>query len=267
MSRGTLVLVAARNEAATLERTLAALASAFPTDPVWVADDGSSDGTAAVAASAGARVVSSGRRAGKGAAMTLAAREALAAPPWGETAGEAARTTAGEAARTTPGEAGGPTPGEAGGPAGADAGTQEAVVLLCDGDLGESARRLGPLVELVRRGEADLAIAGFKTKVGGGFGLALAFARWAIRRRSGLEAAAALSGQRAVRAGALAGLLPFAEGYGMEVGMTIDAVRAGCCVAEIELELTHRATGRTPAGFAHRAHQLRDIARAYWQRR
>ena len=230
MTGGTLVLVAARNEAATLERTLAALASAFPGDPVWVADDGSSDGTAAVAAGAGARVLSSGRRAGKGAAMTLAAREALAG-------------------------------------ASADAGTQEAVVLLCDGDLGESARRLGPLVELVRGGEADLAIAGFKTKVGGGFGLALAFARWAIRRRCGLEAAAALSGQRAVRAGALAGLLPFAAGYGMEVGMTIDAVRAGWHVAEIELELTHRATGRTPAGFAHRARQLGDIARAYRRRR
>jgi glycosyltransferase involved in cell wall biosynthesis len=239
MTGGTLVLVAARNEAATLERTLAALASAFPGDPVWVADDGSSDGTAAVAAGAGARVVSSGRRAGKGAAMTLAAREALAGAMTGEGAGALAI---------------------------ADAGTQEAVVLLCDGDLGESARRLGPLVELVHGGEADLAIADFKTKVGGGFGLALGFARWAIRRRCGLEARAALSGQRAVRAGALAGLLPFAAGYGMEVGMTIDAVRAGWRVAEIELELTHRATGRTPAGFAHRACQLRDIARASWQR-
>src|SRR5204863_7914197 len=149
----------------------------------------------------------------------------------------------GEAPGGTTGEVAGGTTGEvAGGPASADAGTQEAVVLLCDGDLGESARRLGPLVELVRGGEADLAIAGFKTKVGGGFGLALAFARWAIRRRSGLEAAAALSGQRAVPRGALAGLLPFAAGYGMEVGMTIDAVRAGWHVAEIELELTHRAT-------------------------
>src|SRR5207249_4638910 len=133
-SRGTLVLVAARNEAATLERTLAALASAFPADPVWVVDDGSSDGTAAVAASAAARVVSSGRRAGKGAAMTLAARAALA----GTTAGEAAGTTAAEAVD---------------GPTSADVGAQQAVVLLCDGDLGESARRLGPLVELVRRGE------------------------------------------------------------------------------------------------------------------
>jgi glucosyl-3-phosphoglycerate synthase len=44
--------------------------------------------------------------------------------------------------------------------------------------------------------------------------------------------------------------------------MTIDAVRAGCRIAEIELPLEHRVTGRTPAGFLHRARQLRDIRRA-----
>src|SRR5947209_12089346 len=119
MTRGTLVLVAARNEAATLERTLAALASAFPGDPVWVADDGSSDRTAAAAASAGARVVSSGRHAGKGAAMTLAAREALAGAMTGETlagamTGEAlAGAMTGETlAGAMTGEAPGATPGE-----------------------------------------------------------------------------------------------------------------------------------------------------------
>ena len=57
-------------------------------------------------------------------------------------------------------------------------------------------------------------------------------------------------------------MLPFARGFGMETGMTIDAVRAGFRVAEIELDLEHRATGRTLAGFVHRAGQLRDIARA-----
>ena len=36
------------------------------------------------------------------------------------------------------------------------------------------------------------------------------------------------------------------RGFGMEVGMTIDAVRAGHRVIEVELELAHRATGRTP---------------------
>ena len=44
--------------------------------------------------------------------------------------------------------------------------------------------------------------------------------------------------------------------------MTIDAVRAGYRVGEIEVPLEHRVTGRTPAGFLHRARQLRDIRRA-----
>ncbi len=48
--------------------------------------------------------------------------------------------------------------------------------VLCDGDLGESAARLGPLVEAVHGGEADLAVAAFSKRVGGGFGLAVGFA-------------------------------------------------------------------------------------------
>jgi hypothetical protein len=65
----------------------------------------------------------------------------------------------------------------------------------------------------------------------------------------------------------LAELLPFAGGFGMELGMTVDAVRAGRRVLELELDLEHHATRRTPAGFAHRARQLRDCARAYRARR
>jgi hypothetical protein len=49
--------------------------------------------------------------------------------------------------------------------------------------------------------------------------------------------------------------------------MTIDAVRAGYSVTEVELDLEHRATGRTLDGFIHRARQLRDFARAWWARR
>ena len=62
-------------------------------------------------------------------------------------------------------------------------------------------------------------------------------------------------------------MLPFAQGFGMEIGMTIDAVRAGCRVAEVELDLAHRATGRTPAGFVHRGRQLLDFVRVYLARR
>jgi hypothetical protein len=103
--------------------------------------------------------------------------------------------------------------------------------------------------------------------VGGGFGVALGFARWTIRRLCGAETTAPISGQRALRVGALRATLPFARGYGMEVGMTVDAVRAGYRLREYQLDLSHRATGRTLVGFLHRARQLRDFARVYLSRR
>jgi hypothetical protein len=53
----------------------------------------------------------------------------------------------------------------------------------------------------------------------------------------------------------------------METGMNIDALRAGLRVVEVELDLEHRATGRTLGGFVHRWRQLRDILRAYASRR
>lgn len=140
------------------------------------------------------------------------------------------------------------------------------LVLLCDGDLGDSAARLAPLVEAVRGGECDLAVATFSRRVGGGFGLALGFARWAIRRLCGAETKAPISGQRAMRVEALRAALPFAKGYGMEIGMTVDAVRAGYRLSEYELDLEHRATGRDLAGFLHRARQLRDFLAVFLSR-
>ena len=137
------------------------------------------------------------------------------------------------------------------------------LVLLCDGDLGASAAELAPLLDAIERGECDLAVAAFSRRVGGGFGVALGFARWAIRRRCGLETNAPISGQRALRVETLRAVLPFARGYGMEVGMTIDAARAGYRLREYELDLSHRATDRSLAGFAHRARQLADFARVY----
>jgi glycosyltransferase involved in cell wall biosynthesis len=232
MSNDISIILTAYNEAPGIEATLDALAAAFPGAPVWVADDGSTDATALLARRAGARVVRSERMIGKGGAATAAAREAF----------RLARVATGEE-------------------------QQEAIFVLCDGDLGESALGLRELADAVRRGETDMAVAVFATRVGGGVGLAVAFARWAIRRRCGLELRAPISGQRALRAGVIADVLPFAAGFGMEIGMTIDAARAGHRVSEIELDLSHRATGRTFAGFAHRGRQLIDFVRVYFARR
>ena len=145
--------------------------------------------------------------------------------------------------------------------------TDAELALVCDGDLGESAAALAGLVEPVADGRCDLAIAAFRSRVGGGFGVALRFARWAIRSRSGFVAQAPISGQRAMRIEVLREVIPFAPAYGMEIGITVDAVRAGYRLCEVELDLEHRASGRTFGGFVHRGRQLRDFTRVWWARR
>lgn len=223
----TIVIVSAHDEADRIAATLAALAEAFPGARVLVADDASRDTTAHVALQAGAEVVSAPRNIGKGGATTLAAERVLA-------------------------RAHEPDP---------------PVFVLCDGDLAGSARHLPALVAAVRGGECDLAIAGFARRVGGGFGFAVNFSRWATRRLAGLELAAPISGQRAMRGEVLPVVVPFAARFGMETAMNIDAARAGFCVAEVELDLEHRATGKTVGGFAHRGRQLTDFLLVYLRRR
>jgi hypothetical protein len=124
-------------------------------------------------------------------------------------------------------------------------------LLLVDADL---AGDLRPLADA----EADLAIAVFAERQGGGLGIAKAAARRLIRASSGFAAREPLSGQRALSAEARERCFPLAAGFGCEVRMTIDAARAGLRIVEIELPLSHRATGRDPRGFAHRAWQLLD---------
>jgi glycosyltransferase involved in cell wall biosynthesis len=142
-------------------------------------------------------------------------------------------------------------------------------VLLADADLGDSATKLRLLVDAVSAEPPapDVAIASFTRKQGGGFGIAVGASDWAIRRATGRTMTAPMSGQRAMRPGVLSRLLPFAPGFGIETGMTIDALRAGLQVVEIPLDLEHRATGKTVRGFAHRGKQARDALRAYASRR
>jgi hypothetical protein len=124
-------------------------------------------------------------------------------------------------------------------------------LLLCDADLRGS---LGPLVA----SDADLAVAAFVRRSGGGFGIAKAVACSLIRLQTGYSAREPLSGQRFVGERARVRCFPLAPGFGSELRMTIDALRAGLSVEEIELDLQHRPTGRDLPGFAHRGRQLMD---------
>ena len=141
------------------------------------------------------------------------------------------------------------------------------VYLLIDADIAGTAAVAGALVEPVLAGQADMTV-GVLPPVGrrGGFGRVRAVAAAGIRRACGFSSRAPLSGQRAVRGELLRSLLPLADRFGLEVGLTVDAVRAGARVMEVDVPMDHRHTGRSLAGFRHRGRQGADVVRALWPR-
>jgi glycosyltransferase involved in cell wall biosynthesis len=125
-------------------------------------------------------------------------------------------------------------------------------LLLVDADV------VGDLTPLSST-RGGLRVARFASREGGGFGIAKRAARALILLRCGLVMAEPLSGQRALDERARATVFPLAPGFGAETRMTIDAARAGVLVREVDVELTHRATGRDVRGFLHRGRQLADL--------
>lgn len=150
--------------------------------------------------------------------------------------------------------------------AGVDATPEADVYLLVDADVGATAAASEALLAPVLEDQADLAVAVLPAAGRrGGVGLVRRLAAAGIRRATGEGVRAPLSGQRAVRARLLR-TLALAERFGLETAMTVDARRAGARVVEVEVAMDHRHRGRSLAGFAHRARQGADIARALWPR-
>jgi hypothetical protein len=136
------------------------------------------------------------------------------------------------------------------------------VYVLVDGDLGRSAGGLAPLIDVVVRGSADMAVATFPTPPTGGFGLVKRAARRLIGLVTGRGPAEPLSGQRAATRECLSACRPLSPGFGAEAGLFADALRMGFRVAEVPLKLEHRFTRRDAAGFLHRGRQGWDLLRA-----
>jgi hypothetical protein len=224
-------IIPAKDEQQRIAATVTAAASLPHVELVVVCDDGSSDATAQHAAAAGAIVVSHRRNRGKAAAV------------------ESAVNALGVLEQR-------------------DRRPECGTLLLLDADLGATASACAPLVEPVVADRADLTIAVLpaqSTETGeaaGGFGLVVSTATRGIAEATGWTPQAPLSGQRCLTRRAFELASPLAAGWGVEVGMTIDVLRAGLRVEEIPVALTHRATGKDLAGQLHRARQLRDVSRA-----
>ncbi|MBO3745976.1 glycosyltransferase [Streptosporangiaceae bacterium NEAU-GS5] len=232
----TAVVIPAKDEADRIGVTVAAALRLPGVDLVVVVDDGSSDETGRVARAAGARVIRHSRNRGKAAAM--------------ESGAEAVRLLDEESPLPAP-----PPPGEG------------AVVarhlLFLDADLGETAREAVPLIAPIRAGTADMTIAVFSARVKlGGHGMVVKLAHDGIKRATGWDATQPLNGQRCLTRSAFEAARPLAHGFGVETGMTIDLIRKGFRVVEVEVDMAHRATGTDWRSQVHRARQLRDVALA-----
>ena len=131
-------------------------------------------------------------------------------------------------------------------------------LVLLDADLGDTASEAGKLLAPILCGEADMTIATFPTRQGrgGGAGLVVRLARWGIRRLTGVSMTTPLSGQRALSRVVVNSCGGFAEGWGVEIALTVRALWQGYCVREIATTMDHRVTGRTVAGVLHRAAQF-----------
>ncbi|NUP45845.1 MAG: glycosyltransferase [Catenulispora sp.] len=233
-SGDVLVVVPAWNE----ERRIAATVRAAATlGSVLVVDDGSRDATARLAREAGARVLTSRRNRGKGAAMAVAVAAVVA---------ESGASEGGVSEDSVPEDT-----------VSAEGGTARCILFL-DADLEDSAANAAPLVAAVRSGDCDMAIAVPPPQPGGGHGFVVRLARDGIRRLTGFEAAAPLSGQRCLTLEA-ARAVRYAPRFGVEVALTVDLLRAGYRVAEVPADLRHRVTGKDWRAQLHRARQYRDV--------
>jgi glycosyltransferase involved in cell wall biosynthesis len=121
----------------------------------------------------------------------------------------------------------------------------------------------GDLAVPVRAGQADMTIAVFSNRVKqGGHGFVVALSGSGIMRATGWRPAQPLNGQRCLTRAAFEAATPLAHGWGAETGLTIDLLRQGLRVVEVEVPLEHRATGRDWRSQLHRARQFADVARA-----
>jgi hypothetical protein len=228
------VVIPARDEASRIGVTIDGVRHIPGVVVVVVVDDGSTDRTAVIAAEHGAEVVRHVRNHGKGDALMSGLGCVAGLRRGGQLDASAS-------------------------------------VLFVDADLEASAEAVGALVGPVAAGVADLTIASLPDDGwgadGSGHGVVVGLARRGIEELSGWAPEQPLSGLRCLSPAAIAASTPFARGWGVEVGMTVDVLDGGLRVMEVPCDVRHREVGTDWRSQVHRAAQYRDIALALGVRR
>lgn len=218
------VIIPAKDEAERIAATVRASKALPYVDLIVVVDDGSQDKTQDRARSAGAVTVRHTQNRGKASSMETGAKVV------------GMRDEKGRPPR---------------------------LLLFLDADLADSAAEALPLIEPVVKGQADCTVAVFpKLAKAGGHGFVLNLARKAIRRATGWEPQAPLSGQRCLKREAFEAVMPLASGWGVETDMTIKLLSAGYAIQEVKCEMSHRVSRRDLRSQLHRLHQYIDVYKA-----
>ena len=121
--------------------------------------------------------------------------------------------------------------------------------LLIDADLGASAAHANILLQPLADDQADMTIGIFpKTGRSRGFGIVKRTAARLIEEATGRRFVEPLSGQRGVN-GPLMRSFDLADGFGLEVALSIDAHIAGARIQEYQFQLRARKTGAGTSEF------------------
>ncbi len=134
------------------------------------------------------------------------------------------------------------------------------IIVFLDADLGKTSSEVTKIIEPVASDECDVAIARFRpAKKKGGMGFVKRLAKDSVYELTGVKLNSTISGQRAFKREVIERFDSIPDGYGVEVGMTIDILKWNYRVKEYIVDMTHNETGRDLSGFIHRGKQYIHI--------
>lgn len=133
-------------------------------------------------------------------------------------------------------------------------------LVLVDGDLGKTSSEIEKLIYPVLDGNVDISIAKFpKPLKKGGFGFVKRLAKRGVYIHTGKKIDTTLSGQRVYKKEVIQKIKYIPDRFGVEIAMIVGALRGGCSIKEVEVDMRHRETGRSFKDFIHRGKQFFDI--------